>query len=533
MVRKLAIGTAIAFLASSTMLADFSYQETSTITGGAMASMMKVVGVFSKQAREPIHSTVAFKGDMMVHRSNNHIEIIDLASQTITSVDLQKKTYTVMTFEQMKQMLDQLSQKMQQQKDSGKGEVNWKVSASATGNSKQIAGFDAKEMLMKMEMEGTDQQSGQKGSMVVTTHVWIATVPGSQESRDFYKRMSEKLNWTPGGNMFMSRPDMAKGMAEAAKEIAKLNGTPVLQTMSMGAEGAAPAGAEGQTAAQPAPQPQQQQQQAERPSLGGALGGALGGHFGLGRRKPKDQPKEQQEAPANAQRAGRHPRFSHRHDDRVFRLLLGARRCFPVRCSSRVQEGRTRHETHAVASHLFFDGAFRFGSHFFHGLRDLRFQFVVKGIRRVHHLQRPLVERQRFGLVPCGELFARGRRKAGRQEVRADRNGLVLGILRLIVLLLIGVEDRNLVERQRHHGMVRAERLDPQGEQPLVQRLGLIVLLLPETGVGQPVQGPDQIGILAAYRRLADHQGVPVSGLGLIVLAQGIFGASHPVQIRQ
>lgn len=282
------------------MLADFSYQETSTITGGAMASLMKVAGVFSKQAREPIHSTVAFKGDMMVHRSNNHIEIIDLASQTITSVDLQKKTYTVMTFEQMKQMLDQLSQKMQQQKDSGKGEVNWKVSASATGNSKQIAGFDAKEMLMKMEMEGTDQQSGQKGSMVVTTHVWIATVPGSQESRDFYKRMSEKLNWAPGGNMFMSRPDMAKGMAEAAKEIAKLNGTPVLQTMSMGAEGAAPAGAEGQTAAQPAPQPQEQQQQAERPSLGGALGGALGGHFGLGRRKPKDQPKEQQEAPANA-----------------------------------------------------------------------------------------------------------------------------------------------------------------------------------------------------------------------------------------
>jgi hypothetical protein len=292
MVRKLLIGTAIAFLASSALLADFSYQETSTITGGMMAGVMKMAGVFSKQAREPIHSSVALKGDMMVHRSNNHIEIIDLSSQTITSVDLQKKTYSVMTFEQMKQMLDQLSEKMQQQKDSGKGEVNWKVSASATGNSKQIAGYDAKEMLMRMEMEGTDQQSGQKGSMVVTTHVWIASVPGSQEMRDFYKRMAEKLNWAPGGNMFMSRPDMAKGMAEAAKEIAKLNGTPVLQTMSMGAEGTAPAGADGQAAAQSQPQ---EQQPAERPSLGGALGGALGGHFGLGHHKPKDQ----QQAPAN------------------------------------------------------------------------------------------------------------------------------------------------------------------------------------------------------------------------------------------
>ena len=34
MVRKLVTGTAIALLASSKMFADFSYQETSTITGG-------------------------------------------------------------------------------------------------------------------------------------------------------------------------------------------------------------------------------------------------------------------------------------------------------------------------------------------------------------------------------------------------------------------------------------------------------------------------------------------------------------------
>jgi hypothetical protein len=297
MVRKLVTGTAIALLTSSALLADFSYQETSTITGGMMASMMKVAGVFSKQAREPIHSTVALKGDVMVRRTSNHIEIIDLSAQTITSVDLQKKTYSVMTFEQMKQMLDQMSQKMQQQKDSGKGEVNWKVSANATGDSKQIAGYDAKEMLLKMEMEGTDQQSGQKGAMVITTHVWIASVPGSREMRDFYKKMAEKLNWTPGGNMFLSRPDVAKGMAEAYKEIANLDGTPVLQTMSMGAEGTAPAGSDGQSAAQPQPQPQQQ---ADRPSLGGALGGALGGHFGLGHRKPKDQPADSQQAPANS-----------------------------------------------------------------------------------------------------------------------------------------------------------------------------------------------------------------------------------------
>jgi hypothetical protein len=69
------------------------------------------------------------------------------------------------------------------------------------------------------------------------------------------------------------------------KEVAKLDGTPVYQTVTMGAAGT---GADGtQAAAPPA-----QQQQAERPSLTSALGG----RFGLGRKKPQDsQPAQQQQ----------------------------------------------------------------------------------------------------------------------------------------------------------------------------------------------------------------------------------------------
>ena len=103
--------------------------------------------------------------------------------------------------------------------------------------------------------------------------------------------MAEKINWTPGGNMFMNRPDVMEGMAEVNKESAKLDGMPVLQTMTMGAEGTVPAeGATPPPAAQQQPQPAQ-----EKPSVGSALGGALGGRFGLGRKKPQ---QESQPAPA-------------------------------------------------------------------------------------------------------------------------------------------------------------------------------------------------------------------------------------------
>ena len=300
MLRKLTKFIGILTLTGSPLLADFTYQETSTITGGMMASMMRLAGVFSKQAREPIQSTVAVKGDKMMHRSANHASIIDLGSQTITTIDMQKKQYSVMTFDEMKQMLEQMSQKMKQ---NDKGEMNFKVSANNTGKTKQVAGFDAKEMILTMEMEAKDKESGQKGGMTIVTDMWLAPgIPGYQEVRDFYKRMAEKINWTPGGNMFAQNPQVSQGMAEVYKEASKVDGVPVQQMITMGGTGTVPP----QDGSAPAAQPQQQQQPAERPSVGGALGGALGGRFGLGRKKSSssDQPPPQTQEGSGGRVAG-------------------------------------------------------------------------------------------------------------------------------------------------------------------------------------------------------------------------------------
>jgi hypothetical protein len=272
--------------------ADFTYRETTTITGGAMLSMMKVVGVFSKQAREPVQSTVAVKGDRMVHRTQQQATVIDLAAQTVTTIDLQKKSYTVMTFEEFRRMMEQMSEKMQKSQPQG-GQMEFKVSSKDTGNTKEIAGYQAKEMVLRMEMQATDQKSGQQGSMVISSDIWLApAVTGYQEVRDFYARMGEKLAFNPGGGMFMSSPQASRNMGELYKEIGKLDGIPVLQTISMGAMGQP--GSEGAPAQsgggqQPQQQQQQQQQPAARPSLGGALGGALGGRFGLGKKKQQQQ----------------------------------------------------------------------------------------------------------------------------------------------------------------------------------------------------------------------------------------------------
>jgi hypothetical protein len=209
------------------LFADFSYQQSTKVTGGAMAGMMNMAGAFAKQAREPNTSTVAVKGDRMVHSSARQATITDLQKETITTVNFDQKTFSVRTFEQMKDMMEQASSKMAG--DGKKPEGNFHVSMKDTGQKKKVAGFDTHEVIMTMEMDG-------KAGMTMTSDMWVAPkIAGYDEIRDFHRRMALKVNWAPGGGMpMMGRPEMAKGMAEIAKESAKLDGVPVLQVMKMG-----------------------------------------------------------------------------------------------------------------------------------------------------------------------------------------------------------------------------------------------------------------------------------------------------------
>jgi hypothetical protein len=89
--------------------ADFKYSDTSRITGGSLKSMMKTVGIFSKQASQamkPVTTTRYIEGDRLrADNANGRIQIIDLSGRRIIEIDPQKKTYTEITFDEMKAAL--------------------------------------------------------------------------------------------------------------------------------------------------------------------------------------------------------------------------------------------------------------------------------------------------------------------------------------------------------------------------------------------------------------------------------------------
>lgn len=238
------------------VFADFQYDEMTQVTGGSIVSMAKFASHFSKDARnitDPVNTTILVKGNRMARISPEQTQIIDLDKETITTIYPDKKTYTVVTFQEMKQAVEEGMKKAQQQRESQQPqqqpasntpppEIHFDVKVTNTGATKDVAGLSAKESIMKMTMQAKDRQSGQTGSVALANDMWMAPeIPGYEEVREFNKRFAAKMGDMMAGVMpaFRSampamQPGMASGMSDMVKEMSKLQGVPVSQTMRMG-----------------------------------------------------------------------------------------------------------------------------------------------------------------------------------------------------------------------------------------------------------------------------------------------------------
>lgn len=302
-------GTAIFVLVCGVgvSFADFQYSQTSKITGGALIGMTKALGVFSKSARqitEPQTSTVMLKGNMLrTERPGGQTEIIDLDGRRFIYIDTEKKTYSTTTFDEFKTALERARQRAEEERakqvskhpEQANIKVTPKVDVQETGATKTLLNLPTKEVKMKIDMvmESTDpkaQEKAQSMTMTVNSDSWVAaSIPGYSEVKDFYVKLAKELDWLPGTMGSMTgmnvNPQMGPAMEEFRKNSVKMQGMPLLQTMSMGM------GAEGQQA-QASPSGQQsseaQNQDSHPSSPTQAIGKSLGGLFGK-KKKQQDQ----------------------------------------------------------------------------------------------------------------------------------------------------------------------------------------------------------------------------------------------------
>jgi hypothetical protein len=231
---------------STACFADFKYTETSKVTGGAMMGAVKVVGVFSKNARQltqPMNSTVSLKGNRMRREdAQGSAEIYDLDGRRIIRVDTQHKTYSITTFDEMRAAMQEAQRKAAQQQSKSKDanvKLTPKLQVSSGKGTKKLLNYTAKEMKLRMDMEMQSQDpkhQGETATMWFTSDSWIAPVRGYEELKRFNLRLAKELDWLPGA-VLGANPRISPAMVEFQKDTANLSGFPLQQFVSFGGAG--------------------------------------------------------------------------------------------------------------------------------------------------------------------------------------------------------------------------------------------------------------------------------------------------------
>lgn len=298
---------AIVLTIGATVRADVKTQERTHVKFEGVLG--RVVGLFGgKAAREGVVNTVALKGDRMLSMNETDGEIVDLKEEKIYDLDVRKKTYTVATFAEVRQRLEEARKKAEKdvqearksegpadgQKPQKEMEVDFTV--KETGQSKQVAGFDTKESVATITVREKGKTLEESGGLVMNVSMWMTpSMPGLKEIADFRVRYAQQLY---GPVMAQAAQDMAQAvamypalkdaMAKFQAESGKMNGIAVATTSTFEAVASAEQLA------------QQQQSQADAPKEDAPRGvGGLVGGFGrrMMRRKNDEEAKPAASAP--------------------------------------------------------------------------------------------------------------------------------------------------------------------------------------------------------------------------------------------
>ena len=232
--------------------ADVTYEEQTTMGG-----IMQMMGM-----GKPTKSTTRVAGDFMRTDNGDEATITDLAGEKIITLDTKKKTYSVMTFAEMKQKMEQAMATLQGKKaEKPKGaDVSMKtdVKVTDTGRSETIQGVACKQYLLELDMSAKSEKEQQSGTMSTVTEMWMAKdVPGSAELNGFYRQMAEKMGtatigqqWTAGGAQGAGQ-SFGADMQKMADEMKKMEGHAMRSVMYMGSPEAAKKEALGEAPPQP------------------------------------------------------------------------------------------------------------------------------------------------------------------------------------------------------------------------------------------------------------------------------------------
>lgn len=244
--RFLIVGFACACFAVS-LSAEVRTTQRATITFEGMLGRM--IGLFGG-SDDGKPQTVAVRGDRKATLSDGSGRIVDLGDEKIYDIDARRRTYTVTTFDELRQQMKEAEQKMKEDAeeageepardpDAPEYEVDFDV--RETGATRAMAGHDTRQVIatVTMRQKGRTLEAG--GGLVLTSDMWLAPrIAALDEIAAFDRRYAEQLYGLAGtmsadqlAALLAMHPGFQQAQERLASEGAKLEGTPLMTTLTL------------------------------------------------------------------------------------------------------------------------------------------------------------------------------------------------------------------------------------------------------------------------------------------------------------
>ncbi len=221
--------------------------ETKISFEGLLGRIMKMTG-----AADPIQQTLYLKGNReridsfdKEGRPTNST-IIDLDNKQVINIDHERKRYTVLTFAELKQLLQSqsgdMSEEMEEDRMSEEQpevEMEFDFSVDELDKNKKIAGYPARQYLMKItgkaktEADAEDGSEEVSGTLTIETTLWQSDqVDNYDELQRFTRAILDELGELPGNSSFSgfisvlqgNNPSLSEGFKKMQHEVRKLKG---------------------------------------------------------------------------------------------------------------------------------------------------------------------------------------------------------------------------------------------------------------------------------------------------------------------
>jgi hypothetical protein len=304
-------------LATSLARADITIERTTSVDGvGAMAfgNMSGTSKTTISGNKSRTDSDMKMKSKLVGFLARNAVgpsaEIVLLDQDKLYHLNINKKEYTEMTFEQMRERLqkasDQLNSTDERKQPSAvdQSKCEWmpaRADVRKTGEKAQFGGYDSERVVITAAQPCKDKETGSICEVALVLDNWMSTsFTESAEVQKYYKAYATKMGLDPEGSQDISQRakllfSQYKGIwAEIATKMQNVKGYPVRSSFTL---------ALGGTECKD-PKAHQAQESSDKDSdssnsptaLAGAVAGKLGGLF----HKKKDEDAAPAAAPAPA-----------------------------------------------------------------------------------------------------------------------------------------------------------------------------------------------------------------------------------------